>query len=39
VGTVLVALGGSVGVYWAFTEGLGVELPEPSILFLDNLGL
>ncbi len=37
--TVLAALLGSFGVYYAFTQWLDVQLPAASIEFLSNLGL
>jgi putative tricarboxylic transport membrane protein len=37
--TAAVALGGSFGVYYVFTQWLDVTLPASSIEFLQNLGL
>lgn len=37
--TAIVAVAGSFGVYYAFTQLLDVQLPASSIEFLSNLGL
>ncbi|MHB0868637.1 MAG: tripartite tricarboxylate transporter TctB family protein [Chloroflexota bacterium] len=37
--TATAAIVGSFGVYYAFTQGLDVQLPASSIEFLSNLGL